>query len=158
MNTESDRFIEQAVNVYSDMLYRIAVNITGNRHDAYDVCQEVFLRLIKNRDKIRDEAHLKAWLIRVAVNVSKSLVSSPGRKNSVPLENAENLSSPDSEGELIESVRSLPAKYAAVIYLFYYEDMKISEISRALGISQSAVKLRLSRGREKLRSILEKGE
>lgn len=51
---------------------------------------------------------------------------------------------------------SLPPKYSAVIYLFYYEDLKISEIAKILDITQSAVKSRLVRGRNALKEIIEK--
>ena len=57
---------------------------------------------------------------------------------------------------LLAYVFALPEKYRTVLYLFYYEDMKISDISNTLGISESAVKLRLRRGREKLKAILER--
>jgi RNA polymerase sigma-70 factor (ECF subfamily) len=156
MNLDRDGFIEKAVEEYSDMLYRIALNITHNPQDAFDVCQEVFVRLIKNRGKVKDENHLKPWLIRVAVNLAKSSVTTAERRRTLPLDEAKELNAEDDHFELLEIVRMLPEKYSTVIHLFYYEDMKIPEISRALGISQSAVKLRLSRGREKLRRILEK--
>ena len=156
MDTKSDAFIEEAVEKYSDTLYRIALNITKNCDDAFDVCQEAFVRLLKNRGKINDDNHLKAWLIRVTVNLAKSVQRQNARRGCVPLDEAAELSSTDNCGELTEIVRSLPEKYATVIHLFYYEDMKISEISRALGISQSAVKLRLFRGKEKLRTSLDK--
>jgi RNA polymerase sigma-70 factor (ECF subfamily) len=151
-----DKFIEEAVEKYSDMLYRIALNITGNRDDAFDVCQETFIKLIKNYEKIADSNHLKLWLIRVAVNLAKSVQRDKKRRNTVPLDEADGLTEASKNGELLDIVRSIPEKYSTVIHLFYYEDMKISDISRALGISQSAVKLRLSRGREKLKNILEK--
>ena len=58
--------------------------------------------------------------------------------------------------EVTKFVWMLSEKYSTVIYLFYYEEMKISEIAEALGLSQSAVKQRLSRGREKLKNLIEK--
>ncbi|MGN1126043.1 MAG: RNA polymerase sigma factor, partial [Ruminococcus sp.] len=75
----SEEFIEQAVQQYSDMIYRIAVHITKNSDDAYDVCQDVFLRLINNQNKIKDDEHLKNWLIRTAINCSKSLYTKSKR-------------------------------------------------------------------------------
>ena len=57
---------------------------------------------------------------------------------------------------LFESVMSLPPKYSTVIYLFYYEDLKITEIAEILGVSQSTVKSRLVRSRNKLKQIIEK--
>lgn len=50
----------------------------------------------------------------------------------------------------------LPPKYCVAIYLFYYEDLKISEISKILNVTQSTVKSRLARGRKQLREIIER--
>ncbi len=155
----AENFITDAVNTYSDTVYRIALNITHNPQDAFDVCQDVFIKLIKHKDKIENADHLKAWLIRVSVNCSKSLVSSAHRTKVISLsevKESELAYNSETRLELCETVMRLPEKYSTVIYLFYYEDMKISEIARSLGLTESAVKLRLSRGREKLKKILEK--
>lgn len=155
----ADNFITDAVNTYSDTVYRIALNITRNPQDAFDVCQDVFLRLIKHKHKIENADHLKAWLIRVAINCSKSLVSSAHRTKVISLDDvkeSELVYSGEERLGLCETVMRLSEKYSTVIYLFYYEDMKISDIARSLGVTESAVKIRLSRAREKLRKILEK--
>ncbi len=154
----ADNFIEEAVNEYSDTIYRIALNITHNEQDSFDVCQEVFIRLIKNTDKIKDKEHLKAWLIRVAVNCSKDLMKKACRNRDISLSEAENLEFNQNYRDLtlLQSVGKLSEKYSTVIYLHYYEDMKTDEISKVLKISRSAVKQRLARGREKLKIILER--
>lgn len=152
----ADNFIEKTVNEYSDTVYRVALNITRSEQDSFDICQEVFIRLIKNKEKIKNENHLKAWLIRVTINCSKSLIKNKNRLTS--LEDAKELTYIQDFKDLTisKAVLSLPKKYRAVIYLFYYEDMKTADISKALKISPSAVKQRLKRGREKLKIILEK--
>lgn len=154
----ADDFIAKAVNEYSDTIYRVALNITKNKDDAFDVCQEVFVRLIKNKHKIKNADHLKAWLIRAAVNCSKSCKTSAYVRYSVPLDDIaeQGVTDKTSDTTLFESVMSLPPKYSAVIYLFYYENMKISEIAKVLDITQSAVKSRLVRGRKNLKKIIEK--
>ena len=156
MDFSADNFIEHTVNEYSDTIYRVALNITRSPQDSFDVCQEVFVRLIKNRDKIKDKSHLKAWLIRVAVNYSKTLLKN--RKRLTSLDDAGELTYTQDfkDFTLFEAVSSLPEKYSTVIYLHYFEDMKIDAISKSLKITPSAVKLRLKRGREKLKNILEK--
>ncbi len=67
---------DDAIEQYGDMIYRICLTITGNAEDAKDAFQETFLRLVKNKDKITCEEHLKAWLIRVASNCAKSAAGS----------------------------------------------------------------------------------
>lgn len=154
----ADDFITQAVDGYSDTVYRIAFNITKNPHDAYDVVQEVFLRLIKNRKKIKESGHLKAWLIRVTVNCARTSAKRASKNAALSLDEISEIIPANEEKSetLLAYVFALPEKYRTVLYLFYYEDMKISDISNALGISESAVKLRLRRGREKLKAILER--
>lgn len=154
----ADDFITQAVDGYSDTVYRIAFNITKNSHDAYDVVQEVFLRLIKNRKKIKDSGHLKAWLIRVTVNCARTSAKRASKNAALSLDEISEIIPANEEKSetLLAYVFALPEKYRTVLYLFYYEDMKISDISNTLGISESAVKLRLRRGREKLKAILER--
>lgn len=60
----------------------------------------------------------------------------------------------EEESDLFDAVMELPEKYRIVIHLFYYEDMEIKEISKVLGISESNVKVRLSRGRKMLKDRL----
>lgn len=154
----ADDFIAEAVNKYSDTIYRIALNITRNSEDAFDVCQDVFVRLIKSKHKIKNDEHLKAWLIRATVNCAKSFCSQAYTRHRADFDSLSTADAihNDNYDTLIESVMELPEKYSTVIHLFYYEDMKISEIARTLNITQSAVKQRLSRGREKLKKIMEK--
>lgn len=154
----ADDFITKAVNEYSDTVYRIALNITKNKDDAFDVCQDVFVRLMKNKQKIKNSEHLKAWLLRAAVNCSKSFKTSAYVRYCVPLDDAmeQRITDKTSDTTLFYSVMSLPPKYSTVIYLFYYEDMKISEIAKILEITQSAVKSRLVRARKMLKEIIEK--
>lgn len=82
----ADDFITKAVKEYSDTIYRVALNITKNKDDAFDVCQEVFVRLIKNKYKIKNDDHLKAWLLRAAVNCSKSCKTTAYARYCVPLD------------------------------------------------------------------------
>lgn len=152
----SDNFISGAVETYSDTIYRIAYNITCNREDALDVCQDVFLRLIKNKHKIRDDTHLKAWLIRTCINCAKSNASQSYKKHRAPIENADRLSYCDNHDSMIELVFRLPEKYRTVIHLFYYNRLDISEIANALSLTKSGVKSRLARGRAMLKDIIEK--
>lgn len=155
----AENFINYAVDTYSDMVYRIALNITQCPYDSFDVSQEVFIRLVKNHEKIKDKEHLKAWLIRVTVNCSRSFMKSKSIRQVISFEDIKEsdlVSSDVEEPQITKLVWQLPEKYRTVIYLFYYEEMKIPQIAQVLGVSQSAVKLRLSRGREKLKNLMEK--
>ena len=121
-----DNLIEEVVNTYSDMVYRIALNILCNREDANDVMQDVFLRLVRSKSKIKSKEHIKHWLIKVSINCSKSKATESYKKNTVSI------------SEISES------------------SMTVEEISKILGITKSGVRSRLSRGRNMLKEILEK--
>lgn len=158
LNVES--FITKAVNEYSSTIYKVAFHITCNKEDAYDVCQDVFLKLFNNFDKINDDEHLKAWLIRVAVNCAKSYCTKGYKKNTVSIDdvNENEFAVSNEEDNTIDKVLKLPEKYRVVIHLFYYQEMSVDEIAEILQIGKSAVKTRLSRGRKLLEKVIREEE
>lgn len=149
----------RALEEYGDMVYRIALLHMKNKSDAEDVFQEVFLRLVRYKDKIESEEHLKRWLIRVTVNCCKKQFDNAYRRYTVPLETENgkepSWEMPEKDDGVWESVQSLPEHYRGVIHLFYYEQYSVREIGGILEISESAVKTRLSRARDMLRDRLE---
>jgi RNA polymerase sigma-70 factor (ECF subfamily) len=97
--------------------------------------------------------------LRVAINRAKDKQRSFWHRKITTLEdyNETIVFDNDSEGELLEAVMSLPEKYRIVIHLFYYEDMSLHKISEILKISETNAKVRLSRGRSMLKSMLKEG-
>ena len=137
-------------------LYAAAFNVCRNPEDAEDVVQETFFQYHTNNKQYEDEQHIRAWLIRVAINKAKNVNLTFWRRNKVSLEEyMETLTfeTPESEN-LFETVMRLPEKYRIVIHLFYYEEYTVKGIAEILKISESNVKARLSRGRAKLREEL----
>lgn len=148
---------EQVLDKYADMVYRITMSITGNEEDAKDAFQDTFLRLVRNNEKIQDEDHLKAWLIRVASNCAKTIVTNPWNKRTQGLgETEEQAVCMDEEDSLLEEVKKLPPNYALPLYLFYYEEYSIKEIAKIIGKNENTIKTLLSRGRNELKKYLEK--
>ena len=66
-------FAEQALRTWGDTVFRVALGQTGSRADAEDICQDVFLRLLNAQTAFESDEHVKAWLIRVAINASRDL-------------------------------------------------------------------------------------
>jgi len=136
----------------------------GNKADAEDVFQEVFIRLIRSIDKIQNEDHLRYWLIRATTNRCKSLFSSAPRKRELSFEELPETIDAPSEGTVdakdtvdtpaTDALQNLPEKYRVPLYLFYIEDLPISEIARILDSREGTVKSLLSRGRNMLRESL----
>ena len=166
--------VDQVVRQFADMVYRLAVANTNVTQDAEDVFQEVFVKLVRYKEKIENEEHLKAWLIRVTINEARRIEGSGWKKN-VSLdgddETEETVSTEPDNGpgpeeayiaderreSVLEKVRELPQKYREVIHLFYFEEMKISEISALLEINEATVKTRLRRAKEILEKTLKGG-
>ena len=99
----------------------------------------------------------KAWIIRTTINACKDHLKSHWRKTTVPIEAAQHVPAPAAEpGSILASVNLLPPKYRAVIYLHYYEGYTAPEIAQLLGRLPSTVNTQLRRGREQLKTLLEK--
>jgi len=149
--------VQDAVHMYKDNVFRAAYYICKNRPDAEDICQETFLAYFKDSTEFESEEHVKAWLLRTAINRSRSLFRQLWRRNTEPLEEYMEFTEEkkDSYADLLSAVLSLPVRCRTIVHLFYYEDYKIREISQLLGISEGAVKSQLNRGRALLKEKLQ---
>lgn len=139
----------------SNTVYRLAFSQTRNKNDADDIYQEVFLRYIKHKPVFENNEHEKAWFIRVTLNCGKTHLKSFRNPKFEELDEsfeAEEVSRED----LSFALDKLPKKYRAVIHLFYYEDMSVNDIAKALDLKKGNVRMLLTRARRKLKEILEK--
>ena len=144
---------EAAVRRYADTVYRLAYARTGSREDAEDVFQEVFLRYVRKKPTFQDEEHRKAWLIRVTVNCAKSLRGSFWNRRTEGLN--ENLVFDSvKDYDLYYELMRLKPQEREVIHLFYYEDMTSKQIAQALGVTEAAVRTRLTRARKALKAFM----
>lgn len=151
------RSTQELFEKYRDNLYAVAFNVCRNAEDAEDVVQDTFLQYYSLKKEFDSEQHIRAWLIRVAINKAKNRTRSFWRRNKVSLEDyMETLPFETQESEnLFGTVMHLPDKYRIVIHLFYYEDYSVREISEILRLSENNVKVRLSRGRSLLKEKLQ---
>lgn len=147
---------ENAVKAFSDTVYRVSLNILKNPEDSKDVMQNVFLRYLKHQQDFKSEEHIKAWLIRVAVNESKRYLKINNRSESVPLEEVANTLFADNKNDrdIFSTVMTLDEKYRTVILLYYYEGYDVKEIARILKRNSATVRTQLSRARELLKPKL----
>ena len=149
MSIEED--IRKAVLKYSDMLYKICIVILCNEQDVQDAIQDTFCRYMEKRPKFRDEEHEKAWLIRVATNISRDMIRFKIRHPKVSIDELANSLVAPEQKETLKELLELPTKQKVVIYLHYVEGYRIKEIADILGITEGAVKMRLQRGKEQIR-------
>lgn len=146
------------IEKYSSAVYRLGLSYLGNRHDAEDIMQEVFLRYLKKPRSFSSAEHEKAWFIRVAINCCKSFFTSAWNRKIVHLEDLSHLPAPEitdaSNASVYEAVMALPPKQRLCIHLYYYEPLPIKEISSSTGIPESTVKSHLFRARASLEQKL----
>lgn len=146
----------QAARTYGDTIYRVAFHALNNPHDAEDVTQTVLLRLFECKKEFESEAHIKHWILRVAVNESRRMLRSLWRRSSVPLEEWQEAAAPEDpeKAEVLEAVMALEPKYRVAVYLYYYEGLSVAEVAAAMRANPSTVQTWLLRARERLRKAL----
>lgn len=157
---------DEVVRYYSPMIWRLALTKTQSSHDAEDIFQDVFLKLVTYDKPFASEEHRKAWLIRVTINCCNSRFVAPWRKNVDSFGDIEIDQIPDEDSltdtadrpDVYAQVLKLPQNMREVVLLYYYEDMSIREIAGVLQTTEVNIKKRLSRARQRLRMELEEGE
>ncbi|MDO4269859.1 MAG: sigma-70 family RNA polymerase sigma factor [Eubacteriales bacterium] len=152
-NGEEDA--ERFVRTYADVILRLCLSHGLARQDAQDLCQELFLRLLTARRVFRDAEHEKAWVIRAAGNACKNLLRSAHRSRCAPLEDARTAAAPAGpDGAVLDAVRALPHRYRDAVCLYYLEGYSTEETAAVLGVSPAAVRKRLDRARDMLKTEL----
>lgn len=149
-----EALFEQVYDTYGPSLYRFCLLQMKNPADAEDVLQEVFCKRLYQAPDFATPEHERRWLFRVALNQCRDEWKR-SRRTELPLEVAQHMSLTPEELGLLEQVASLPEKLRTVIHLHYYEGYDVREIAQLLGVTVSAVKMRMKRGREALRERLE---
>lgn len=141
----------EAVEKYGDMLYRICLVMLKNSADAEDAVQETFIKYVQRTTAFDSEGHEKAWLITVATNKCRDMLRYRQRHKTEREELLQGYFIEQHDSGILEALSELDEKYRIILLLFYVEGYKIDQISEITGVSVSAVKMRLSRGRKLLR-------
>lgn len=169
INPAKKERVESLYQKYCDAVFRVGMTYMNSEQEAYDIVQEVFLKLINHCGQFRDENHERAWLLRVAINCCKDQLKSRWRKKRISWNEYEDeLSSADARDNvsgvaledrqlILSAVRSLPDIYKEVVILYYYEGYRAEEIARLIHKKPSTVRTRLQKAREQLKQLL-KGE
>ena len=144
---------DRLVGAYLRPLYWHARRLVVVHEDAEDVVQDVYEKLLHYNGTFESEEHLKAWLLRVAINRCRDLTRAAHQKDT---ELDENLPAPDAfeDGSVLDAVRALPENYRNAIYLHYYEGYTAAEIGRMMGAPSNTVLSWLRRARAQLHTML----
>ena len=144
-----------AVTEHSRRMYRAARAVLDSDADAEDAVSQAVLQAWQSLDKLRDRSAVRPWLVKIAVNCAYAQRRKQGKmvylEDIVPEPAAPEI---PQNGGLWEAVCALPPERRAAVVLFYYEDMPVDEIARALGVPKGTVKSRLSRARKQLKEML----
>ena len=165
---------EQLVAEHQAMVFQLGCHLLGNRDEAYDLSQEVFLRVFRTLDRFRADASLKTWIYRIAINQASNRRRCWSRRHRVaqvsldahvevhgePTEPSEAssphriLASKELAEQLTGALDALPFDQRTVIILREVEGLAYDEIAQALDIAIGTVKSRLTRARQTLRARL----
>lgn len=145
-----------AYEEFRKTVYSVIYSYVRNTEDASELSQDTFIKLYTYDGGFDSDEHIKAWLIRVAINScnnhfrSKKHISASPIPDDLPSDEEHELD------EIIVEVMKLPEKYRIPVHLFYYEEYSVSEIAKILELPEATVKTRLKRGRDKLKKTLRK--
>lgn len=141
------------------MVYQIALMLLKNVPDAEDACQTVFRKVMEREEPFRDPEHEKAWLIVTARNECRNQLKHWWRTARADEAELEGLAWEQPEdGTLWELLLSLPEKERMAIYLHYYQGYSTQEAARLMAAKPATLRSWLSRGRGKLKTMLEATE
>ena len=135
-------------DTYSKDVYRLALSWLHSTHDAEDILQSVFLKLL-DKDITLFPGSEKAWLLTCTANACKNHLRSFWQRNTQPLDDKMELPTKE-DRSLWEAVGKLKPIYRAVIHLYYYEGYQQEEIAKILGNTRSAVQTRMQRAKAQL--------
>lgn len=145
-----------AVTAHRRAMYRAARALLSCDADAEDAVSEATLRAWQAFRRLRDEKALKGWLIKITVNCAHEHHRKTARLSYTDdLEPLAGGAEDRHDFTLWDAVCALPEDYRVATVLFYYEDMTTAEIANALGTREGTVRSRLSRARNRLRTLLE---
>jgi RNA polymerase sigma factor (sigma-70 family) len=159
------------VDRHKDKAYNLAFRICGNHEEAEEVAQDSFLKAYKALRGFKMKSSFATWLYRIVYNTAISQVRNNKKGvlslEDFPVDAADFIGSNTSEEEAEKEYRTSLVNFAlqkinederGLISLYYYEDMSIEEISDVTGLSNSNVKVRMFRARQKMLEIIEKVE
>lgn len=150
VNTQAARILDS----YGNSVLRLAYSYLHNMPDAEDILQETLIRYFRSAPQFESDSHEKAWLLRVAANLSKNRIDYNKIRLSEEINEEIAADKKDDLSFVWEAVKQLPQTQSEVIHLFYQEGYSTAEIAKLLSRRESTVRSDLKRGREKLRTIL----
>ena len=157
--TDEQKDLEFVMDKYGRTVNGIITSMLSSPSEREDIFQEVFLLYYTKELYFPEEAARRSWLIRTAINLCKAANRSPWNRlrdgEELDLNALPSGGSDSADTGLWAAMCRLKEKYRLPLYLHYFEEYPVADIARILCVSESAVRARLTRGKEQLRKLLE---
>jgi RNA polymerase sigma factor (sigma-70 family) len=162
INTQKDIYFEHIYNRYADKVYRKCLSFVKDSAKAEDYTHDIFMKLVMSMSSYREHAKFSTWLYSITYNycVDKVRIG----KKMAEEELNENIDFVDEDidvaelreieaQKLKESLEQVSVDEKSILLMKYQDDMSIKEIADILNITESAVKMRLKRAKEKVKKV-----
>lgn len=153
ISAQSADAVESILQKYGNLLFRICLVMLKDPDDAEDAVQDTLLQYLQKAPVFDSSEHEKAWLIRVASNKCRDHLRFFFHHRHCPLSEVQAQVSNPEDSAILEALMTIPEKFRIVMVLYYVEEYRIAEIADIIHKSDSAVKMRLQKGRRLLEEV-----
>ncbi|RFS15714.1 RNA polymerase sigma factor [Emticicia sp. C21] len=161
IETQRNVYFEELYDRYVDKVYRKCLSFVKNEAQAEDFTHDIFLRLVLKLGSFKEHAKFSTWLYSITYNYCMDQVRQTKRQAEVALDENFDLADDGYDLELVEmqsqglkkALQKIDPDERAILLMKYQDDFSIKEIAETFKISESAVKMRLMRTKEKLKKI-----
>jgi RNA polymerase sigma factor (sigma-70 family) len=165
IETQKNAYFEQLYDRYSDKVYRKCLSFVKDDAKAEDFTHDIFLKLVLNLSSYKETAKFSTWLYSITYNYCIDQTRVSKKYSEVGLDDNFDAADDDDDAEMAEleaqrlnkAMQQILPEEKSILMMKYQDDLSIKEISESLDISESAVKMRLLRAKEKLRKVYLEG-
>jgi RNA polymerase sigma factor (sigma-70 family) len=165
IETQKNLYFEQLYDRYSDKVYRKCLSFVKDDAKAEDFTHDIFLKLVLNLSSYKETAKFSTWLYSITYNYCIDQTRVAKKYSEVGLDDNFDVPDDDDDSEIAEleaqqlnkAMKQILPEEKSILMMKYQDDLSIKEISDSLDISESAVKMRLLRAKEKLRKVYLEG-
>lgn len=165
IKNDREKAFNNIVLEFSDRIYNLAKLYTKDEHLSQDITQETLIKIYRYLDSFNGNSNIYTWIYRITINTCKNSIIKENKYRSIEDISfikyegyEEKIIERLQEGKLLEALRNIKKEYSSVLYLYYYDDLKIKEISEIMGKREGTIKTWLRRGKDALEKELLKYE
>ena len=160
VDTQRNIYFEELYDRYANKVYRKCYSFVYNQEKAQDFTHDIFLKLIVKIGTFKETSKFSTWLYSITYNYCMDQIRVKKKQKEYALDENYDIEDADDAGldelqsqRLYKSLEKMPSDEKALLLMKYQDDFSIKDISETLNISESAVKMRLLRSKEKLRKL-----